>query len=308
MAKYLLPRFNLALQWFHGESDALKATRQLLREGNLSVNIKDVIKSDFGLFYYKEGILFPVAVHIDTKKNVNRPYYSMRSFTEIEIRARHNDEENIEEWHKVHFVSCKTLTESINQNTEARFKQSQKDDGTFHYTFTMNNQIILQTAQQKLLMCRNCIGKINSEYGYLFKTSITKQTLQKARELQIQKIKHDFRVSGQPNLYPDNWDKISLQIRERDHWICRNEKCPCADSVDFSKPENKEFLWVHHKNMDVTDNTSLNLISLCVSCHSNQPHHNHMKNHPTYKKFIAKYNCGKNNPTTSSTNSNNQDQ
>lgn len=68
--------------------------------------------------------------------------------------------------------------------------------------------------------------------------------------------------------YPDNWDAIAINRKERADWIC--SKC----DTDYSS--NKPFLDVHHKN-GITDDTLSNLEVLCKKCHADEPFHGHYK-------------------------------
>ena len=67
------------------------------------------------------------------------------------------------------------------------------------------------------------------------------------------------------NLYPDNWERISLLIRERAGWRC--ELCRAANGSPHPLTGAKVVLTVHHINGDPTDNRRLNLIALCQRCH-----------------------------------------
>ena len=67
-------------------------------------------------------------------------------------------------------------------------------------------------------------------------------------------------------LYPDNWNKISLLIREKAGWKCELCSVPNGDFHLITGGE--VVLTVHHINNDPTDNRKINLIALCQRCHN----------------------------------------
>ena len=67
-------------------------------------------------------------------------------------------------------------------------------------------------------------------------------------------------------LYPDNWKKISLNIKERAGWKC--ELCRADHGKAHPITRSIVILTVHHINGDPTDNRRINLIALCQRCHN----------------------------------------
>jgi 5-methylcytosine-specific restriction endonuclease McrA len=69
--------------------------------------------------------------------------------------------------------------------------------------------------------------------------------------------------------YPDNWNEIAQQVKERDNYTCQE----CFREF----PPNSTYLNVHHKRelSQGGTNDPSNLISLCFSCHTD--HHKHMQ-------------------------------
>jgi len=58
--------------------------------------------------------------------------------------------------------------------------------------------------------------------------------------------------------YHKNWVKISRRIRDRDDFTCK--LCGCCART--------RVLHVHHIDWDTRNNSSLNLVTVCTSCHN----------------------------------------
>jgi len=68
------------------------------------------------------------------------------------------------------------------------------------------------------------------------------------------------------SLYPENWDRLSLLLRERAGWKC--ELCQAANRFPHPITGSGVVLTVHHINGDPTDSRRINLIALCQRCHN----------------------------------------
>jgi len=68
------------------------------------------------------------------------------------------------------------------------------------------------------------------------------------------------------HLYPENWSKISLLIRERAGWKC--ELCQAEQGFHHPITGSEVVLTVHHINGDPTDMRKLNMLALCQRCHN----------------------------------------
>ena len=85
------------------------------------------------------------------------------------------------------------------------------------------------------------------------------------------------------NNYPEDFDEISKRAREQRGW-----RCQCRRR-DFSRPTDRKYLHVHHRNGMKNENFEGNLQVLCLKCHANQPQHDHLKKLPEYREFLLRF-------------------
>ena len=83
------------------------------------------------------------------------------------------------------------------------------------------------------------------------------------------------------NDYVSDWENISSSLRESHNWTC--QEC----EVQLSQGHLRKYLHVHHINQRKDDNSLKNLKVLCVRCHAEQPHHDHIKGQKDYSNFIG---------------------
>jgi hypothetical protein len=77
-------------------------------------------------------------------------------------------------------------------------------------------------------------------------------------------------------LYPANWNDISLRIRTRAGWKC--EWCDAENGKPNPATGSKVVLTVAHLNHDPGDCADSNLASLCQRCHLTYDTEHHRKN------------------------------
>lgn len=68
------------------------------------------------------------------------------------------------------------------------------------------------------------------------------------------------------SLYPDNWKKISLEVRRKARGRC--EICDALNGKPHPITGSKVVLTVHHLDFDPGNNEHWNLIALCQRCHN----------------------------------------
>ncbi len=73
------------------------------------------------------------------------------------------------------------------------------------------------------------------------------------------------------NPYTRDWSSVSKKYKESRGWRCEN----CY--VNLSSKHHRRLLHVHHRDNDPQNNSSWNLVALCVVCHSEQPGAGHKR-------------------------------
>ena len=88
--------------------------------------------------------------------------------------------------------------------------------------------------------------------------------------------------------YPDNWDDIAKNIKQKSGWRCAICKESFAETqLTFPQLNTKKRNWlsVHHIDENPNNNEEQNLIALCTRCHLKVEHearlHKEMKGRQT---------------------------
>lgn len=155
---------------------------------------------------------------------------------------------------RYHTHKCEVIQEFINR-------------GRFHDYRRANTDVVMVRDRDDnyidkevscLKLCSYCAkmaisyqGKNSSEFVELLKQA-------KKAEAPLKK-KTEVDIFG----YTKDWEKISREFRESHNYTC--EKC----GITIEDPFDRQFIQVHHKNGDKTDNNTENLICLCIHCHAN---------------------------------------
>lgn len=71
--------------------------------------------------------------------------------------------------------------------------------------------------------------------------------------------------------YTRDWSSVSRKYKESRSWRC--EEC----YVNLYEKRHRRLLHVHHRDNDPKNNSSWNLIALCVICHSERPGSGHKR-------------------------------
>ena len=184
---------------------------------------------------------------------------------------------------RFHLSNCLTLVEMRRAGKFEKYVVSERDDGYFHVRFNAGS-----LEQRKLSVCQNCLDALswngfslgderNYRYNVVKSFSIKDFFKKYPSSLHPSLPKHGVQ-SAPLNDYPENWALISSELKRQLGYFCQS----CNSVVGEI---NKKYLHVHHINGLKNDCRSENLLCLCISCHADQPMHQHMKNLPEYKEF-----------------------
>lgn len=172
------------------------------------------------------------------------------------------------ELQKFHLYECRTLIEMQNQDAfDKKYVATTRKDGSFFVDFSFKKKF---NQLEKLNVCKNCLKWYNAKTSH-------------NQSVQFFSIVQFFDYFGNSNFrhkpiysdrnapqsgYTDDWDNVSQKCKEKCNYICQGCK------IDLKM--HKHLLQTHHKNRTPSDNSSNNLIVLCMECHSKQPAHEHM--------------------------------
>lgn len=178
---------------------------------------------------------------------------------------------------RFHITECTTLNQMKTQGRFDRYIVTIDTSGSFNIT-GINNIGNVESGKAKLIVCQNCLKKLNYK-GFRIKNNSWSER---------EKIKNNFNIleffeqysslikhlpSGiakvKPIYYTDDWKEISTKHKIALEYTC--EKC------GVKLINHKHLLQVHHINGVKGDNSDKNLVVLCLDCHKKMPNHQHMQ-------------------------------
>lgn len=205
------------------------------------------------------------------------PDYSMRN----------NEQRDLPRFHTSH---CTTLQEMREKNRWGRYVVATREDGKFEIRIISKSAEAYQARIEELVVCKNCLAKLSYK-GYstqLHKNErnhIVQQFSMVEFFLEYTKMLHaivpDYDSdSAQTNSYTSDFSEISNAVKRQANWTCyRCRTC-------LAQPSRMKYLSTHHLNGMKYDNSTINLVPLCIRCHAEEPNHNHIKALPEYREFI----------------------
>jgi hypothetical protein len=237
-----------------------------------------------------DGIIIDNIHEIEIKDDGTFEYRGQKVL--IYIRDQRYDPSYEKKEYKYHICNCEVIDRFIQNNRFDRYVVSTRNDGKFLVNIknTATNAFIEQNVIKELKVCKKCLEALNFN-NYSFSSRENKNKIYNNFDLKDFFNQYNTQHSTKPtymdtnapaDLYSEEFEKKSLQIRKKNNWTC--EKCGIK-----LKPEHHHFLHVHHINGVKSDDRPTNLMCLCIKCHSEQPDHDHLKYNDDYIKFIALY-------------------
>lgn len=178
---------------------------------------------------------------------------------------------------RFHLTYCNTLSGMQKARRFDRYVISTSTDGQFKINIMIGHQPFPEI--RPLNVCKQCLSKLNfNRYKSLkmgeqrhqfvadFKISDFFAKYPQSLHAKMPRYNSD---NAPLNVYPDSFNKISREMKEKAGWRC--QQC----GKDYSKEE--KGLHTHHINGLKHDNHPSNLKVLCRFCHAQQPNHGHMK-------------------------------
>ncbi|WP_226092794.1 HNH endonuclease [Dickeya oryzae] len=190
---------------------------------------------------------------------------------------------------KYHIANCSTLKEMWTANRSKNYIRTSRSDGLFVINNKNSDTGEIERNIVRLKVCKLCLELINWD-DYKSKTYTEKNM--SVDEFDLEAFFEKYPTSATTyrpektdneittNDYPENFDEISINYRSAKNWRC--EAC----NTDLSAERRRRFLHVHHRNGQKNENQHSNLQALCIECHAQQPHHEHMRNHLDLSLFL----------------------
>ncbi|ETX05896.1 MAG: hypothetical protein ETSY2_20360 [Candidatus Entotheonella gemina] len=204
----------------------------------------------------------------------------------VYIRDQELSHAQRESGYKFHIAECRTLSDMRSKNRfDIRYVVTNRQDGMFLVNRTRNGKIVENNREIELHVCKNCLWRLDY-LGYAAKRS-ARQSIYDKFSLKVFFAKYSNTVRSKPthdeysmppNIYSDDWSKVSNKIRCRANWECQE----CSVKLD----DHRELLHTHHIDGNKANNSCSNLQALCISCHSNAAGHERLKQHPQYKQCL----------------------
>ena len=177
---------------------------------------------------------------------------------------------NPEKGRRFHVADCKTLKSMREQNRFDRYVVTNNLSGLFDIT-GIGIDGKEREGKAELKVCQNCLRLLN------YKGFATHRNMAIFKNFNLEEFFEDYSTyfrfhpkyeKPYGSAYVEDWEKISRQYREANHYRC--ESC----GIDLS--HHKRLLTTHHINGVKSDNDENNLKALCVDCHRKQPYHSHL--------------------------------
>lgn len=164
---------------------------------------------------------------------------------------------NIERFGKprFHICKCQVIDEFMNSSGEIPEYRRANTRGVMVLDRSNNN---IDTKVNDLPLCKYC-ARLIADIDNNMDSADFVELLKKAKPANEPKQQENLEIDKHG--YTRDWQEISQNFRKRHNYKC--ERC----GVQVSSFET-EYIQVHHKNGDKTNNSDSNLECLCIKCHS----------------------------------------
>ena len=192
---------------------------------------------------------------------------------------------------RYHISNCNTLQEMIARGRFERYVIATENSGRFKINFITNGNA--RSEKRVLSVCQNCLAKLQFDgFRYDMNRSQRGEIVRQftpdrffrmyPKSLHGRVPKHND-ANSPLNNYTKDWSTHSFKVRSAANWTCSHCK------KDFSAPDMRKFLDVHHLDAQKWNNDSKNLFVVCIKCHAEQPNHSHLKSDPRYTAYIREH-------------------
>jgi hypothetical protein len=190
-----------------------------------------------------------------------------------------------DDWYpRYHLSHCKKLEEMTSAGRFERYVIASETSGEFLLNMIVKGS--RRSERKRIPVCQICLENLSFD-GFSLKqdrhsrrnyvSAFTPAKFFAVYPRSLHSKKPTYTSTNAPlDDYTDDFPKISRLFREQAGWRC--SKC----RKSFSLPRMRQYLHVHHKNGDRRNNSSGNLVALCIVCHAEEPMHQHLKRDPRY--------------------------
>jgi hypothetical protein len=172
---------------------------------------------------------------------------------------------------KFHFYQCSKLSSMDKAGRLNRYVVTQRKSGYFLLDKKIGYNHYERNQEVQLSVCWFCLNWYNKNYrkNYTVDNFDIHAFFEQFNDSPITRKPTYTDTTAPASGYADDWNGISLRMREQTNWRCQQCGKDCSQT--------KTGLQVHHIDGVKAHTHESNLKVLCEYCHAQQPNHQHMK-------------------------------